>query len=546
MPNRIKNLNSVDQLFFLMRILAFIGGLLWVFLSPVIKENLILIYYIFSFFFIYSGLLYFLIYRFPHRISNLYVSVLFLDLIFIFLLVYLTGGYHSDFYLAFFIFIALHSFYFGLKFGVGVAILSSLLYLGSGNFEISSFNFIQLGFRIALFNLIGVSMGLVSKKESLDKKRIQNLNKELELRHIELEQERDKLAKILTGIDAGMVLLNTDFKILWVNKIIENWFKPFEQLKDQTCSNALWETKDICQNCLVQNCFENGAIETFEFDREFSGKQKYYRITAAPLYNEGGKIDRVLELIQDISEEKELQLNFIHTSKLAAVGELASGVAHEINNPLSSIAICVEEIASTLNDNFKDVKISAEVDDCLKSIKNEIQRCKRITTGLLNIGRKSKQRFSQVNLTQLITDVVLLVRHKALKENKKINLNLIDKIPLITGESDQISQVLLNVLLNALDFTPRGKEITISNGMENENTVYLKIIDQGCGIPPRNLDKIFNPFFTTKPSGKGSGLGLAISYRIIEAHGGKIKVESQLDQGTTIIVQLPVDNGNQL
>ncbi|MFQ5585137.1 MAG: PAS domain-containing sensor histidine kinase, partial [Calditrichia bacterium] len=451
-----------------------------------------------------------------------------------------TGGLNSDFFLGFMLLTALHSFYFGIKFGVGVAILSSMMYLTAGEFAVDSANYLAVSLRVAFFLLSGVSMGLIAQKEISDKERIETLYQELEKRKTELEQEKDKLAMILTGINASLILLDKNKNILWANKVTENWFQPLHKIMGMDCNKALWGNREVCKDCPAERSLISGQLEKQIIEHwDDSDNVRYYRVSAAPLIDEEGKFDKILELIQDVTEEKELQLHLIHSSKLAAIGELASGVAHEINNPLGSISVCVSEIAEAIQGkNFNNQSIE-EMKECLNSIKSEVNRCKQITTGLLHFARKSNPRRVPVDVNQLIWNVVTLVRYKAQKEQKKINVHLQSKLLIIMGDEDELTQVFLNLILNAQDFTPPGGSIDVYAGRKDQNHIYVHIRDEGCGIPNENLEKIFNPFFSTKPAGEGTGLGLPISLRIVEGHGGRIKVDSQPDKGTTISVVLP-------
>lgn len=535
----LKKLSIVDKLFALLRILVFLGGSLWVWLSAPLLSHQISIIYDFIFFGIYSILLYYFIFKFPGRIRQIYQITLYLDLIFIFWLVRFTGSFNSEFFLAFLLLIALHSFYFGLTTGIWVIFLSVFVYLFAGNFNLSSENYLQIGLRVAFFFLVGISMGLLSRKELLDRRKIENLNKELKIRQDELEQEKNKLASILMGIDAGLILINTNREILWMNKVSERWFGPSEYYVGKDCK-SLFNTNSPCKKCPTEQTLKNGTIENteIEYPQENAGT-RYYRITSAPLFNENKQIDRVLELVQDISEEKELQLHLIQTSKLAAMGELASGVAHEINNPLSSIAVCVQELTDFIVEDLEAEKTEIAAIQSLECIKSEIQRCKRITTGLLNIAPRAEPRRVPVNVNELLRNVRLLVTYKADKEHKDLKLNLCQNLDLIMGESDTLSQVFLNLMLNAIEFTPAGKSVEIQTSDRNDSFVQVKIIDQGCGISSQNLDKIFKPFFTTKPTGMGTGLGLSISYRIVKNLGGDIKVESTPLKGSIFTILLP-------
>ncbi len=544
MRSHFKHLTLVDKLFALLRVLVILGGISWMFLSPLSKGQQRALLFNLSFFSVYSICLYILIFSFPRKIRQIYVFALFLDLIFLFWLVKITGGFHSDFFLAFLLIIALHSFYFGMKFGMGVILLSTFVYLAAGAFAIDGNNYVPVGLRVAFFFLVGISMGLLSNKEAQDKQRIQKLNIELKEQSAELEQEKNKLAKILTGIDAGLILLNTKKEILWMNKVCERWFGDIDPHIGKKCSISLWKNRDLCRKCPTDECMKTGIIESTEIEEisSMTKKSHFFRITSAPLANENGKIDRILELFQDVTEERELQLHILQTSKLAAMGELASGVAHEINNPLGVISMCVQEISQTMRENpGSPHSIEMNIEN-IDAIKEEIQRCKRITTGLLDITPRTEHRRVPLDINQVIKNVRMLVRYKAEKEHKVINLSLSDHLPLIMGEMDTLSQVFLNLILNAIEFTPVGKRIEISSRKENEGYLAIHIKDEGCGIPPKNSDKIFKPFFTTKPHGSGSGLGLPISLRIVKNHGGEINFSSTENQGSIFTVLLPIQS----
>lgn len=528
-------LNTIDQLFALLRVLTFTGGTAWIVLTPVPEIHQLYLIYNFIFFVGYSLILYLLIFLWPLQVRLIYSIVLLLDIVFITFLLKYTGGFESIFFLAYLLLIALHSFYFGLSFGIGVILLSIISYLIAGDLALNLDNILDISFRMIFFFIVGISMGLVSRKESTDKERIEHLN-------TELRQEKDKLSKILMGINAGLVLLNENRQIQWVNNIVKEWFDLDGKYMQKVCKDILWRNDELCRDCPTMICLEKGTIESTEIEHFFENKTgKFFRITAVPLYDEFGEVEKVLEVIQDISEEKEMQMNLVHASKLAAVGELASGVAHEINNPLSAIAICVKEIGRTLEDKILDNTSVQEMDQCLKSIRDEINRCKKITTGLLSIARKTTGKYALVDLNQLTRHIVALVKFKAESEQKKLTTNLSADLPMVTGAAEELSQVLLNLVFNALDFTPAGKSIHIKTFSGDDSFVCVQVTDEGYGISEENLKKIFDPFFTTKPNESGTGLGLTLSMKIIQNHRGRIKVESKLGAGTKIKVFLPLN-----
>jgi len=545
LPRRIRALfdqpyfTSIDRWFALLRLLVILGGVSWVFIAPLDTATRVCLVYNFLFFCVYTIILYVFIFRSPAFLRTFYLIALLLDLAFLFWLIRLTGGFHSDFYLAFFLLIALHAFYFGLRIGVEVMLLSSVVYLAAGNLDFSRITLVQLGLRLVFFLLVAVSMGLLSQKEQRDRERIQRLNVELDRRKQELEQEKQKLENIIFGIGAGLVMVDRDLKVVWLNEIAENWFGPFQKIEGEDCGRLLWSMEGRCENCPAVRTLSSGTIEKSEFVRTVGEDEKrYYRITTAPIWDEEGNIRFVLELIQDVTEEKTLQAQVIQASKLAAIGELASGIAHEINNPLSSIAVCVDEMAELERSGTPDPEAISE---CIQVVKKEIYRCKQITTGLLNFSRQAEPEQVPTDVNQVLKNTALLVRYRAELSRKQIRYQLAGNLPIIMAEPDELAQVFLNVIINALDFTSPGETIDVVTELDGRSEIVVKVIDHGCGIPARNMRRIFSPFFTTKPAGEGTGLGLSISKRIVERHGGRIEVESQEGKGTTVIIRLPAN-----
>jgi signal transduction histidine kinase len=412
----------------------------------------------------------------------------------------------------------------------------------AGNFDFTDITPIQVVLRLTFCLLVAFSMGLLSNKEQSDRTRIEKLNAELEQRRFELQTEKEKLTKIIGGIDAGLCLVDRGTHLVWVNNVVESWFGPFERLRGVMCAQALWGNDGLCMKCPTVKSFRDGTVEQAELERTTSaGQRKFYRLTSAPIRNERGEVVNVLELIQDVTEEKALQAQLAQSGKLAAIGELASGIAHEINNPLGSIAVCVEDLSEMLsNDKLSEASQDGDIHECIHSIKNDISRCKRITTGLLNFSRHKAPQFEPVEVNQVLRNAALFTRHKAEQSHLENKFDLSPDLPLVMAEADELAQVFLNVLINAMDFSPAGKSIEVFTERHGQNEIAIRIVDHGAGIPWVNLPKIFSPFFTTKPPGQGTGLGLAISQRIIKRHGGRIEVQSIVSQGTTVTIILPV------
>jgi two-component system NtrC family sensor kinase len=250
---------------------------------------------------------------------------------------------------------------------------------------------------------------------------------------------------------------------------------------------------------------------------------------------------RMVNRIARADREKEMMNEqVIETGKLAALGELAAGIAHEINNP---VAIMVEEagwIADLLEDEeFHESQNLQELKRALQQIKTQGTRCKQITQKLLGFARKTESKIHGVHLEELIEDVVALSQQRAKYSMVQIRISHQTNLPLVYISASEFQQVLLNLINNALDaMEPSEGTIDIKTRVEN-TFIVIEVSDAGQGISPANLARIFDPFFTTKPVGKGTGLGLSICYGIIKKMGGEISVKSAVGIGTTFTIHIP-------
>jgi two-component system NtrC family sensor kinase len=251
---------------------------------------------------------------------------------------------------------------------------------------------------------------------------------------------------------------------------------------------------------------------------------------------------RVVSRIARADQEKEMMdEQIVETGKLASVGELAAGIAHEINNP---VAIMVEEagwIEDLLQEEeFKESKNLDEFKRALRQINTQGKRCKEITYKLLSFARKTDSRIHEINLNELLEEIVALSSQRAKFANVVIKTDFQEDLPLVKVSSSEMQQVFLNLVNNSVDaMEKRGGTITIKSRLVGDDAV-VEVTDNGPGIPKANLGRIFDPFFTTKPVGKGTGLGLSIVYGIIKKLGGDIEVHSAVDVETTFRVKIPV------
>lgn len=239
--------------------------------------------------------------------------------------------------------------------------------------------------------------------------------------------------------------------------------------------------------------------------------------------------DAVLNREEQLKQATSQQIG--RSEKLASVGRLAAGIAHEINNPLTGVLTFAHLLRDKPN-------MSDEDREDLNLIINETTRVSQIVRGLLDFAREHPSRKEALDLNEIIQKTVKLIRNQKEFKNIVIDQNLTDPLPQVDGDINQIQQVLLNLTLNACEAMPQGGTMTIST-LTRENHVLIRIEDTGHGIAPDDLDQIFEPFFSTKLPGKGTGLGLSVSYGIIQQHGGYIEVQSEQNKGAVFTIFLP-------
>jgi two-component system NtrC family sensor kinase len=230
----------------------------------------------------------------------------------------------------------------------------------------------------------------------------------------------------------------------------------------------------------------------------------------------------------------------LQSEKLAAIGQLAAGVMHEINNPLATIGACVTAISLRLEE--LPVDIPPTVTEYLDIIDKEVQRCTGIVDGLLDFSRPKESTKRPVDLTSLIEETLFLLKHHQRFKRLTLVRDLSDALPRVRANAEQLIQAFMAIMLNALDAMENGGSLTIRTRTNpgRGDEVVVEIQDTGIGIPRSDLPKIFEPFYTTKPPGRGTGLGLSVVYGIVEGHHGRIEVDSIPGKGTTFVVYLPL------
>ena len=257
------------------------------------------------------------------------------------------------------------------------------------------------------------------------------------------------------------------------------------------------------------------------------------------------------KLLQKLAAANEqtcfLDEKLVHSQKLASIGELSAGIGHEINNPLAIISQETEWMQHLLKQiGERDSKEVAELQDSLKEVLRQVDRCREITQNLLDFARRKEPVFQEVNINKLIDDLSRLVEKETIRYHIEIRKDFQQDLPLVHTDAPSLRQVVLNLLTNATHAIQKDGKIRIATKSSQNGSVDIIVEDTGCGIPRDHLTKIFDPFFTTKPEGKGTGLGLSICHGIVDKLGGRISVSSEVGKGSTFVVTLPINQQKEM
>jgi signal transduction histidine kinase len=501
---------------------------------------------------------------------------------------YLGVEFEIDYSYLYYFPIFLGSIFFGLKGGILIALTSTILYV---SFTISlqgaplSYKNIDLLFRVLGFNIAGIVLGKISDesihfKEELSK-RIKELTYLFEVSRAIISSIKldklldtilDSLLRIIGAKRGSLLLLDEEtgeMRIKAARGLGEEIQKKTVLKLGQGISGKVAETgkpvlvknieKDprfrrkselqyesksflsfplLCAPLGVRGRIKGvinisdkaGKKEFEERDLELVsilGSQAAIAIENASLY---GELEEKISTLEKMNRElKETQEQLIRSAKLASMGELAAGVAHEIDNPLSVIS---GNIQLLLNKIEKGDSSREE----LGIIQRASERCGKIVESLLEYSRISQYKVEPLNVNELIEETLSLVEYQTSLQNIDIKKHLDPQLPQVKADADRIRQVFLNLLLNAKDAMSQGGELTLTTKKEGK-FVEIEFKDTGCGIPEEDIPKLFNPFFSTKE--KGTGLGLSVSQRIMENHRGDIRVRGKLGEGSVFTVVLP-------
>ncbi|MBI1797481.1 MAG: PAS domain-containing protein [Candidatus Eisenbacteria bacterium] len=270
-----------------------------------------------------------------------------------------------------------------------------------------------------------------------------------------------------------------------------------------------------------------------------AGAVRRYEATFTPVTAADGRVTHVVEVWRDITEKSLLEVQLSHSERLASVGILAAGVAHEINNPLASMLAGVETLERLLKRARFDAEGIAEAAEIATMLEVEIERCRETTRKLRLLGRSYDTTPGWVDLNVAVRDTLALLRYELRTRDLEVAERLEPDLPQVWAREAGIRGICMNLMLNAVQAMNAGGCLTVMT-KRIDHAVALSVGDTGTGILPEHLERIWDPFFTTKPVGQGTGLGLSITHRIVTRHGGRITVDSAPGRGTRFDVELPI------
>lgn len=360
------------------------------------------------------------------------------------------------------------------------------------------------------------------------------------------EEHRRFTEAVLDALPVSLYVVDRDYRIVTWNRHREIGSQgiPRDAVLGRNVFNVLARYPEGRVKQEFERAFETGRIERIEQQTTGEdGATKYWMVSKVPMKNpDTGEVTHVITVGEDISMRVEAIHAVGRAEKMAAVGRLAAGVVHEINNPLATISACAEALEHRVEEGaFDGTEALEDLNEYLGLIKSEAFRCKSITMGLLDFSRIRTGERNPMDVADILRSSANLISHQKRGDGIDIQIEVDENIPVIDADAGQIQQAIIALATNAIDAMPDGGKLTF-RAAARSNRVAIEINDTGIGIPTEDMSKIFEPFFTTKEVGKGTGLGLAVCYGIITDHGGRVSVRSNVGKGTTFTIYLPISN----
>ncbi|MFQ5864118.1 MAG: nitrogen regulation protein NR(II) [bacterium] len=387
------------------------------------------------------------------------------------------------------------------------------------------------------------------------RREIENYTENLETmvadRTKQLNEEKNKLQVILNHVPSAFVLVDRDLRIQSASAALREFTgKSLSQAKGQHCYDLICKSSPF-GICPTKKALKSNRVENSILTFKQNGNNRYLEHIAVPITSEG-QTDSILEIITDITEKKKMQDCIIQAEKLSAVGQIATTIAHEIRNDLTSVKLILQHLAASLTTDEPENK-AANV--ALESI-NDMEK---VVKQLLDFARPTPVSFKTTDINKLLRHSLDFCRQQIESKRLKLHEEYGGDIPMLRLDAEHMREAVVNLILNAIQASKEHEMLSVRTQVaslkenmsdyfverktdihlkKNQRVVKIEILDNGCGIPAENLSRIFEPFFTTKID--GSGLGLSVTQRTVHEHGGIMMVESQAGQGSTFTIILPI------
>jgi two-component system, sporulation sensor kinase E len=360
-------------------------------------------------------------------------------------------------------------------------------------------------------------------------------------RRYDLTQVQAILPGLLDSLTDAIVVLDSGRRVVAANRrYIELFGRRDFDVAGMLCDACLAcpEADGHMVRCPACEAMDSGeSRQVLRSVPDPDGTPRRWEATFSPVRGDDGRVTHVVEVWRDISERTRLEAQLSHSERLAALGTLAAGVGHEINNPLAAVLAGIESLQRSLGRGEND---RARLGEVLELIERETRRCRETTDKLMLLAQPYAVAPNWVNLNQAVSDTLSLLAFEANKFKVKVETALDPGLPPIWAKDTAMRSVCMNLMMNAVQAMRETGGVLKATTRLIGDRVELDVSDTGPGIAPGILDRIWNPFFTTKPMGQGTGLGLSVTQRIVARHGGEIRVESEPGRGARFVVTLPV------
>ena len=360
------------------------------------------------------------------------------------------------------------------------------------------------------------------------------LKREIARRTEELNLSRNELRTTFDGLTHLMATYNEKCEIVNFNKAFSRFIgKPPEDIFQKHCLSFKKQFFEDCSLCIMKKTFTDNKI----YKKEFSDKGSIYELSSYPIELHKSEVKKVLLMVKDITTEKITEQKYFQENKMAAIGQLAAGMAHEIRNPLGLIRNYSYLLKRTTDQNDPMVKKS------INQIETSVEKAGTIIENLLNFSRLDDENNEKIYIHDFVNEILQLEKKLMLRRKIKYDIRCSSDISYRINR-EVLKHIVINLTGNAIDAMDDGGKLIVTV-QESENNLVLKFTDTGSGIRKQDIESIFNPFFTTKKRGKGTGLGLYIVYSDIKRYGGEISVKSEVCKGSEFTVTLPVVSGEK-